>query len=414
MRDKIGNNPSSIRIHNRKKVLDILRNTESDSVTHIAKEVHLSKTTICKIIDHLQQEKMIVNIGKDQTMEDRGKRPELYSFNKDFGYVISITIHSGYIVSALFDARGTVFYKEKISILKNAPLEEVIEILANFISQWQNPGEIQIKRGSKLLGIVVGSHGVTDTEKGVCFAAAKFNSWPANAPIKDLIEQKVSLKAPFYIDNYNRYYVLADKYFGNLIEYENIVDIVTTGGVGSGIIIDDKILRGNKFLSGEIGHMSINPDYPEYCSCGGRGCFDQMVSQDRLLKMAKTDMENHRDSRIYHQNPADLTDLEIFEATNAGDSWARELMDDIIKWFAIGVQNIVLMFNPEIIIISGQYSKAGPYFLENLKEKVEQVSLTKMEKKTEIRYSSLSNEEGPLLGGAFFALQDYFMNDNNY
>ena len=78
-----------------------------------------------------------------------------------------------------------------------------------------------------------------------------------------------------------------------------------------------------------------------------------------------------------------------------------------VSWFAIGLYNINLVFNAEIIIIAGDYRNAGPYFLKKLSEGTEHVSLLRMKKNIEIRYSTF-DEGGPLLGGASYVLYDYF------
>jgi predicted NBD/HSP70 family sugar kinase/predicted transcriptional regulator len=413
MADKTGRNPSSIRIHNRRKVLDIIRSKESSTATEIARDLNLSKTTIWKIIDHLQNEGLVLNMGKDTTREERGKKAERYSFNRDFGYTIGIILFSDQILSALFNSRGTAFYKEKQSIQPNAPLKEIIPVITNFIGQWQKTDGETINKDSRLLGIVLASTGVTDSDNGVCFTAAKFNSWPANTPIRKLIEEKVKLEAPFYIDNYNRYSAFAEKQLGGLNEYQNIVNLVTgRDELGSGIIINGQLLRGQNYLSGEIGHMRVNPAWATSCHCGGKGCLEQMVAADRIVLKAESEKNKYPDSPVHQLNrPLSLTD--IFKTADEGDLWCRELLDDTILWFSTGIQNIILLFDPEVIVISGIYNQGCDYFLKQLKESVSRVSLNRMEKKIDIRYSTLG-EEAPLLGAVSYVIEDFFSRDENY
>lgn len=100
-----------------------------------------------------------------------------------------------------------------------------------------------------------------------------------------MILEKVDIDVPFYIDNYNRFFAFAEKILGGHKDKQNIVDIViTNGGLGAGIIAEGKIKRGPQFLSGEIGHIRLDPDYKEPCHCGGYGCFEQLVSSDLIIK----------------------------------------------------------------------------------------------------------------------------------
>lgn len=103
----------------------------------------------------------------------------------------------------------------------------------------------------------------------------------------------------------------------------------------------------------------------------------------------------------------------IFNASNEGDKWARTLLDDVIKWFAIGIQNIILVFNPEIVIISGDYRTAGNYFKTKLMEIINKTSLVRMNKDIKIEYSEF-DEEGALLGAASYVIHDYFNNRFKY
>ncbi len=414
MPQKIGHKQSSIRKHNRQRVLDIIRSCESITIPQLSKEIHLSKTTVIKIIEHLQSENLIINMGKDMSVEDRGKRPELYKFNQDFGYVISITIFGTYILAGLYNAEGTIFYKEKTSIHSNENLESVIAIIVKFIQSWQDPEALPNRNLSRLLGIVLASTGVTDTSQGVCFTASLFTSWPTNAPIKEMITREVDLKAPFYIDNYNRYFAFAEQQFGGFKEYSNLVDIVANhDGLGSGVIINNKILRGKKYLSGEVGHMILNPDFPELCTCGGRGCFHQLINVENLLNQVEPARTRRPDSHLFTITDRPLTIHDIFESADREDVLAREILNSVIKWFAIGIQNISLFFNPDVIIISGTYSQGGTYFLETLRKEVEKVSLVRMDKEIRIEYSTL-DEEAPLRGAACYVIEDYFSKVQDY
>lgn len=386
-----------------------MRSSGDITVTQIAKSIQLSKTTIWKTIDHLLQQNMIINVGKAASSEEGGKKPELYRFNADYGYVISIAVYGNFILMTLADSLANMFYKEKLFIQENESLDNVVSIVASFIEKWQNPENLPKNRKNMvLLGIVLALTGVIDSKNGLCITASRFTSWPPNTPIRDLIQEKVICKADLYLDNNNRYFAFAEKTVGGYENYQNIIDIVAGhDGLGAGIIVENKIERGPKYLSGEIGHMCLNPFDDETCHCGGKGCFEQLVSIERLLKKAKSLKGSYPDSII--SKSEEITLPLIFQSANDGDQLGRMLVDEIITWFAIGINNVSLVFNPEVIIISGDYAKAGDYFLTNLRKKVDMISLTRMMKNFEIHYSTFDSE-GSAIGGACFVLNDFFQN----
>jgi len=82
-------------------------------------------------------------------------------------------------------------------------------------------------------------------------------------------------------------------------------------------------------------------------------------------------------------------------------------MDDIIKWYAIGISNIVVMYDPELIVIQGIYTKAGDYFLNNLRERIKTISLPRFYKNVEIKYSKLTKEAG-VIGGVSYIISEFF------
>ena len=409
---KDGQNPASVRINNRKSILNIIRNSETVTVSRIAKEIQLSKTTLWKVMDHFIEQELIINMGKDMSSDEPGKKADLYRFNSSYAYAITIAIYEKTLLLALADSKARIFFKESVHLNEDESLEIIISTIADFIHKWQNPENLPHERQkSRLIGIAIASSGVIDFQKGSCYTASRYHSWPVEAPIKEMILKEVDIEVPFYIDNYNRFYAFAEKTLGPYENEQNIIDIVTTdGGLGAGIMAEGKLKRGPQYLTGEIGHTRLNPNHTIPCHCGGYGCFEQMVDCRLLAKKAVEEKESHKDSIIYN---SEVTLQGIFDASNKGDSWARELLDGVIKWFAIGIQNVILVFSPEVVIISGDYRTAGPYFLETLQEQIEKISLIRMKKNIRIEYSRF-DEEGSILGAASYVIHEYFNNIFGY
>ncbi len=410
IRKNNGHNQSSVRISNRFLVLELLRNSEELTVAQISRQVKLSKTTIWKIIDHFLQQNLILLCGKADASEEGGKKPELYRFNENCGYIISIALLGEVVHLALTDARSNVFYKEVIHIRSNEVLEALIRIMADFIRKWQDP-KAPARKESHLLGIVVACSGVVDSENGMSITASLFNSWQPLSPIRNLIAEQVELKAPFYIDNYNRFHAYAEKTIGQVRDRRNIICIVINrDGIGAGIIADEKLKRGPRFLTGEIGHMRLDPSGKELCRCGGKGCFEQLTSIVKLLEQAEKECGSYPESILQDR---EITLQSIFDAADGGDVFARFLLDPVIGWFAIALYNTNLVFNAETILIAGDYRNAGNYFLTSLKKRVEEIGFLRMNKQFDIRYS-IFDEEGALRGGASYVANDYFEARGDY
>jgi len=225
--------------------------------------------------------------------------------------------------------------------------------------------------------------------------------------LREKIIEKIPEDIPVIVDNHSRFQVFSEKILGLAKDKNNVVAIQAGKGLVAGVIIENEIKRGNHSLIGEIGHMIVDPEGREICSCGGKGCFEAMVSTSRILRMAKEKYNEYPDSIIFNGNDPDDVDIyNVFDASNKGDKLALELMDDIISWFGIGISNIILMHDPQIMIIQGIFTKAGKYFLENLRKKINKISLFSIERETEIKYSELGDTAG-VLGAASFVLSRY-------
>jgi glucokinase len=124
--------------------------------------------------------------------------------------------------------------------------------------------------------------------------------------------------------------------------------------------------------------------------------------------MAEERYSDYPDSIIFNGDGSGNIDIyRIFDALNKKDKLALEIMNDVINWFGIGISNIILMYDPQIVIIQGIFTKAGDYFLESLREKINKISLFSIKRKTEIKYSELGDNAG-VLGAASFVLSKYF------
>ncbi len=226
--------------------------------------------------------------------------------------------------------------------------------------------------------------------------------------LKEKILEKIPDKIPVIVDNHSRFQVFAEKILGLAKEKNNIVAIQAGKGLVAGVIIENEIKRGNHYLIGEIGHTIVDSEGREICACGGKGCFEAMVSTNRILRMAREKYKEYPDSIIFNGGNPDAVNIEsIFDASNAGDKLALNLMNNVIRWFGIGISNIILMYDPQIVIIQGIFTKAGEYFIKSLREKINKISLFSIKRRTEIKYSEIGNMAG-VLGAASYVLSKYF------
>ncbi len=149
--------------------------------------------------------------------------------------------------------------------------------------------------------------------------------------------------------------------------YTNVVMITLGTGVGGGVIVDGKVVSGNKGAGGEIGHIIVNENETESCGCGQKGCLEQYASATGIVHMAERKLEeSEKKSQLREIKP--LTAKDIFDAAKGGDALADEIVEDMTKILGGALANVARVVNPETFVIGGGVSKAGSIITERVKK----------------------------------------------
>lgn len=148
--------------------------------------------------------------------------------------------------------------------------------------------------------------------------------------------------------------------------------ILTLGtGVGSGVVLNGKILTGCTGGAAELGHMVVE-DGGALCACGRKGCFETYASATGLIRMAKEAMAQHPES-LLHATAAEVGDVNgqtIFRAKEQGDPTAVAVVERYIHYLSVGIANVINCFYPEVVALSGGIANQGEALLAPLREAV--------------------------------------------
>jgi predicted NBD/HSP70 family sugar kinase len=385
-----------------------MRARDLASVAEISGCIRLSKTTIKKIFDHLSTLNLVVSAGKGLSTEEGGKKPELFRFNRSFGYVISIHVTPDSILAAATDMAGEIVEYRKAEVGSERSLASIVDRVARAARELISA---KAPSGETLVGIVISLPGLADSSRGISIYSPHYPEWGRDVPFGDLLRAALGrdIEAPVFVDCVNRYQAIAEQARGVAAGATNFIIIdALNEGLGSGIVLNSALLRGNQGLSGEIGHMAVNPVDGVPCICGNRGCFEAMVSAKRILGLVESARERGERSVLFDRAGEQQIGLDALCAgALQGDTLSLALIDDVARWFLVGLGTIIMVNDPELIVIQGQYVKAGDCFLSRLREGIRHIGLPDVEKKVRIEYSTLGEERG-VIGGAAFVLSDFF------
>ena len=189
--------------------------------------------------------------------------------------------------------------------------------------------------------------------------------------------------------------------------YENSLFVGVGTGIGGGIVIGGRIVRGAHGLAGEIGHVIVEPGGPP-CGCGNRGCWEQVASGlaiERAGGRAAQDHPSSKIARLADGDPGRVTGELVTEAARAGDAVAVRIVAEVGRRLGEGVAGLVNILDPEIVVIGGGASEAGEILLAPLRTAFT-ASLEGADVRPEVPIvpASLGNDAGAI-GAALLALE---------
>jgi len=309
-------------------------------------------------------------------------------------HVIGIDLGGTKIAAAIFDKEGKTINKETFPIADRAG-KEVGELIIQMINQlihFADEKKIQIS------GIGVSIPGIYYSESGKVWAP-NIKGWD-NYPLLDELSSLPTLSGiNVKIDSDRACYILGETWLGSAKGSKNAIFVAIGTGIGAGVLIDGKILRGVGDIAGAIGWVGIEKEFKDkYSSCG---YFEYYASGDGIARSAIEYLsEDSNYSGILFQIPKDeITSYNVFEAYNINDPIAIKVFENVVKLWGITVANLVSAFNPEKIILGGGVFGPAAQFLDQIKEEATKWAQPISIKQVEILVSTIGSDAGLIGAG---------------
>ena len=309
---------------------------------------------------------------------------------------IGIDLGGTNIAAGVVDETGHIIYKSSVLTLAQRPIDEIVEDMANLCIDVVNGADRQI---SEIRSVGVGCPGTVDNKSGVI--AYSCNLKMKNTELRAMLEKK--LGKPVNLENVANAAALGE-YAVNGDNADSFVLITLGTGVGGGVIIDGKPYRGFNCAGGELGHIIINADGEEQCSCGNKGCWEAYASVTALIRQTKQAMQADISSMMHKwvQENGEVSGRTAFDCAKVGDKTAAAVVAQYIRYVGMGLISILNIFQPSKILIGGGISKEGDYLLNPLRECVYAGDYNKYREKTKIAVATLLNDAG-IIGAALSA-----------
>jgi N-acetylglucosamine repressor len=217
--------------------------------------------------------------------------------------------------------------------------------------------------------------GVIDAANGIC-RMSPHTHW-RDVPVAEILEER--LGCPVYLDNNVNTLTLLERLYGLGQRVDNFLVISVGLGIGMGMVCEGKVYRGVSGGGGEFGHTCVDPDGLR-CSCGNMGCLETFVADPWLVYRAKQ-------AKLDVTTPDDLVG-----AAQGGDETAQRILRDAGLVLGQSVANLISVFNPSMIIVSGEGVRAGDFLFEPMRTAMRRHTFWKLDQEVELRIEPLLDD----------------------
>ncbi|MDQ0338303.1 putative NBD/HSP70 family sugar kinase [Caldalkalibacillus uzonensis] len=396
------NKKIDVKLTHKISILEYVRCRIRTTKPQIAKDLGISTPTASSLVDELIEEGYLKVDGTGSSTELGGKRPKIIAFHPRGKSIIAVHLGIELLDMALIDLSASILFRIQERNRRDESKEQLLHKLTLQV------GEL-IKKAEDLkipvLGIGVGSPGLVETKTGTIRDASNF-SILNNVNLGDLLSERFN--KPVWVDNECKNLSLAEKWFGQ-DEAQTIISLMTDGGIGAGVIIDNQMMRGIDDSFGEIGHTTLNFNGPK-CRCGNRGCWETYASSDALLKQVSENMNQTTWLKQMVDSAEDLTLPLIAKAVENGDPVVEQIaIYDLGTYLGIGIANLVNTFNPELVIIHGEMSCLGERLLEHIRYEMHMRALPIPAARVNLKFSKLGRNAN-IMGAGALVLKELFEN----
>ena len=347
-------NRDLIRAINRSHVLNTIKAHGPIGRADIARQTGLSPATVTSISAKLISQDLVLE--KSAGDSSGGRPPILLVINPKGGYVVGIKLTETHAVCALTDLEAMILAKSSMPLSGHDPAQ-VVDDLARMVLSFIHQQKITKKQ---LLGVGIGLAGIIDAENGV-LRQSPIYGWD-NVPLRDMLQSK--LRIPVYIENDVNTLTLTERWFGHGQGVDNFLTVTVGRGVGLGIVANGQFYRGQNGGAGEFGHITIDPDGP-LCACGKHGCLEAYVGDPGLVRTAQ-------ESAAQGKLSASVQTLdELLALAQAGEVAAIQIFEEAGHILGLGIANLINLFNPKKIIISGEGTREGDFLFIPMMESIQ-------------------------------------------
>jgi predicted NBD/HSP70 family sugar kinase len=373
-----------LRHRNRQRVITVLRTQGRISQADIARATGLSRTTISTVVGELKDLGLVSYVNGKES-HPRGGRPavQLVLQNPE-QVVVGIDFGHSHVAVALADLAHNVLAERRWDLDVNNRAVAALDTAARMVEELRTELGVELRN---VMGAGIGIPGPVDRARGKSGSATILPGW---VDLRIAAEMTERLGLPVEIENDANLGALAELTWGAGKDCSNFAYIKAATGIGAGIVIDGRLLRGATGTAGEIGHTTLD-EGGALCYCGNRGCLETVASGPAILHL------------VGPVGGETLTLARLVELALNGDLRCRRAIADAGREIGVAIAGLCNLINPERVIVGGLLSKTGGVLLEPLRESIRRHAVQAAAESVDVR-AAVFVERAELLGSLALAL----------
>lgn len=337
---------NTIRDINKQIVLNYVRARSPISRAEIARETSLQRSTVSSIVEMLRDEGLIEEIGTGDSTG--GRKPTLLRLKRGTPVAIGVDVTPRETTIALADLAGTILRQEKFPTSPDLEYmnDQILSKVAAFADEFSG---FDLEVGMTVPGIA-------DQNSGN-IAYIPYFQW-SDWDIARMITERTGLTVS--VDNDANAVALAELWFGSLSirRTRNFIMVMVAEGIGTGIVIDGQVYRGEFGAAGEFGHMYVADKAPVPCSCGRSDCWEAHASEKAFIGRYSASAGGG------HGVPIDIDHL--IDLAMSGEKLASKTLKETASFLGLGISNLVIGLSPEVIVLGGSIIRGWDLIKEEI------------------------------------------------
>ncbi len=365
----------------------------------ICRRLKISMPTSLSIMNELLESGLVEKMGRG--ISSGGRKPALFGLRSDSFFSLGID-------AARFKTRMAIFNNSNEKVSETISFSSDITKSEEFVNEaYLHAAELVEKASidtTKLICVGLIMPGLIDSLKGTNYTHLNFGK----RTTCEVLEEKFN--RPVFLENDAKAMAHAELRFGKARGKKNVLVVFMEWGLGLGIITEGKIYRGSLGLAGELSHIPA-VDNKIYCQCGKQGCLETIASGAAISRMAMEGISSGKRSVLaeYHKKiDGHIETGKVVDAANKGDLFAISILSDIGMNLGKGLAGLMQLFNPELVILSGNVCEAKQYITTPVQQALNTYCMPQIRERTDISISELGDDQGML--GAVSMAMEYFFN----